>query len=80
MNFMLFYLFFASTFLSTLQNDVDTVIIENKIVNLHIFNYTLNPGDLACKQQNIFLLVYVHSAPANYKRRITIRETWTNMF
>jgi hypothetical protein len=80
LKFLVFYLFLATNFLLTLQNDVDTVVIEDKIVNLHNFNYTLNPGGLICERPNVFLLVYVHSAPQNYKRRIAIRETWTNIY
>jgi hypothetical protein len=57
----------------------DRVIVAEKIVNPHPFDYILNPGVSICSNKT-FLLVYVHSAPKYYKRRIAIRETWANMF
>ena len=73
-------------FLGSTQSDEKTVEeiekleIENKIVNFHNFNYTLNPHEYICNDEDIFLLVYVHSAPQNFKRRIAVRETWSNVF
>jgi hypothetical protein len=52
------------------------------IVNKHDFNYIHNPGFQVCgrdklsNKQNVFLIVYVHSAPDNFKRRMSMRETW----
>jgi beta-1,3-galactosyltransferase 1 len=44
-------------------------------VNPHDFHYIINPTKV-CADNDIFLLTYVHSAPAHYKRRMVIRETW----
>ena len=51
---------------------------HKSIVNPHNFSYILNPGFTVCGQNasNVFLLVYVHSGPTNYRRRTVIRETW----
>ncbi len=51
-----------------------------KIINPHEFKYIRNPGSQICsdnKGSNIFLLVYVHTAPSNFKNRLAIRETWS---
>ena len=52
--------------------------VQDKIVNNHNFEYILNPKFDVCGNgsDNVFLLIYVHSSPENYKRRIAIRETW----
>lgn len=54
--------------------------IKKTIVNPHDFTYILNPGDEICRKTKdgspIFLLIYVHSAPRNFKRRLSLRETW----
>ena len=52
--------------------------VQDKIVNHHNFEYILNPKFDVCGNgsDNVFLLIYVHSSPENYKRRIAIRETW----
>ena len=44
-------------------------------VNPHKFQYIINPTKI-CAHEDIFLLTYVHSAPAHHKRRMAIRETW----
>ena len=51
---------------------------RDHIVNPHDFSYILNPGYSVCNDSNsdLFVLVYVHSGPGNYQRRIVIRETW----
>jgi hypothetical protein len=54
---------------------VNSYVPQNHIVNPHKFNYILNPGSTMC-QDNVYVIVYVHSAPAYYQRRILIRETW----
>ena len=52
------------------------------IVNPHNFSYIINPEYSICDNNNnnnntsIYLLVYVHSGPVNYQRRVVIRETW----
>lgn len=48
------------------------------IKNPHNFHYLLNPEG-ACRSRDgghVSLLVYVHAAPANFKKRQTIRQTW----
>ena len=46
-------------------------------VNPHRFAYLINPSR-ACVGADVFLLVYVHSAPGHYRRRTVIRQTWGN--
>lgn len=48
------------------------------VVNPHPFRYLLNCESLCRKTQDLFLLVYVHTAPDHYKRRMVIRQTWGN--
>lgn len=51
---------------------------EKDVVNPHRFRYLLNPQN-ACRTSDgghAKLLVYVHAAPANLKKRQSIRETW----
>lgn len=52
--------------------------VQNVIMNRHDFNYTINPSHAICgdKSNYIFLLIYVHTTPKNFKRRLSIRETW----
>ena len=60
-------------------NAVDDLIIHEDIVNRHDFIYLLNPGESICginRGHNSSLLVYVHTSPGNFKRRLSIRETW----
>jgi hypothetical protein len=57
----------------------ESYFVRNTVVNEHNFKYLLNPGDQVCRpvgNQSVFLLVYVHSAPQNFKRRLSLRETW----
>jgi len=49
----------------------------NRPKNPHPFHYTMNPSSMC--SGDIFLLVYVHSAPAHFKQRMSIRETWGNV-
>ncbi|XP_046544859.1 beta-1,3-galactosyltransferase 5-like [Haliotis rubra] len=48
---------------------------QHKSANPHSFEYRINPVT-QCAGQEVFLVTYVHSAPANFKKRQTIRETW----
>ena len=57
--------------------------VQKEIVNFHNFSYLINPEHELCSnygnnENRLFLLIYVHSTPSNYKRRIIIRETWSN--
>jgi hypothetical protein len=55
----------------------DLYKVQNEIVNRHDFEYTLNPGHRICnKSDDIFVLIYVHTKPDNFKRRLSLRETW----
>ena len=86
--FVLTFLFMCDGFLAAIKynNSDKTVtanIAEDKIVNPHSFNYTINPSEHVCgknKGNQLFLLVYVHSAPKYFKRRLAIRETWANLY
>ena len=51
---------------------------RDHIVNPHNFDYIINPGYSICNNSNtpVYILIYVHSGPTNYQRRIVIRETW----
>ena len=49
------------------------------ISNSYSFTFNLYPGNV-CSDNNVYLLIYVHSAPENYKRRMIIRNTWGNPF
>ena len=65
----------TTTTLVTLLNPYSP---KDRIVNPHNFSYILNPGYTVCDNNNssVYMLVYVHSGPSNYQRRIVIRETW----
>ena len=59
--------------------DANEYKIRDEVVNPHNFTYTLNPEFQICgknKSQDVFVLIYVHTSPKNYKRRLSIRETW----
>lgn len=49
-----------------------------KAVNPHPFEYLINPRNACRSGQDSHpqLLVYVHSAPTNLKKRMSIRQTW----
>lgn len=76
-NFTIFVLIILNkiTYLKTV--DYDKVDVNKLIINQHDFEYLQNPGREFCSYyKNIFLLVYVHSSPNNFKRRMAIRDTW----
>jgi len=50
---------------------------QDHIVNPHNFSLIHNPGYSVCNE-SVYILVYVHSGPSNYQRRIAIRETWAS--
>lgn len=50
---------------------------HTNVPNPHPFAYLINTDNL-CYKQHVFLFVYVHSAPANFKKRLMIRNTWGN--
>ena len=47
------------------------------ILNPHPFKYIINAQNI-CHNKDIFLIVYIHTAPKHYKRRMVIRQTWGN--
>lgn len=70
----------TTTTTSSPTTTVDDFAVQNEIVNRHDFNYIYNPGYEICKpvdDNKIFVVVYVHTAPGNFKRRLSIRETWS---
>ena len=48
---------------------------EKTLLNIMPYKLTLSPKNI-CQTDRIFILVYVHSAPEHYQRRLAIRETW----
>ena len=51
--------------------------VQDHVVNPHPFEYIYNPEFSICKPSDtIDILTYVHTSPGNYKRRLTLRETW----
>ncbi|XP_076448322.1 beta-1,3-galactosyltransferase 1-like [Babylonia areolata] len=55
-----------------------TTARDSHVVNPHPFAYLINPRH-ACRAEHgrrVEMLVYVHSAPANFKKRMSIRQTW----
>jgi len=54
-----------------------TVAQTNKTrpVNPHDFKYVINPTTL-CYRKNLTYIIYIHSAPLNFKKRQAIRQTW----
>ena len=61
------------------ENDTYTIIEETLAwtSNPHPFNYIINEKNI-CHNKDIFLIVYIHTAPTHYKQRIVIRQTWGN--
>ena len=49
---------------------------QSRPKNPHPFHFVINPTSVC--SSDIFLLVYVHSAPDHFKQRMAIRETWGN--
>ncbi|ELU11599.1 hypothetical protein CAPTEDRAFT_181503 [Capitella teleta] len=50
---------------------------DPKVPNPHPFKYLINAPKI-CANQPVFLMIYVHTATGNYKRRMVIRQTWAN--
>lgn len=47
-------------------------------INPHNFKYLINNPKLCDHTEDVGLFVWVHSGPANLRRRIALRETWAN--
>ncbi|XP_069142678.1 beta-1,3-galactosyltransferase 1-like [Argopecten irradians] len=60
------------------KQTTDWVVVNttpvNQVVNPHSFGYVLNPVDI-CKG-NVYLIIYVHTAPPNFHKRQMLRQTW----
>ena len=63
------------TYLTSFQKSLK----KEEMINLYSFDYNLYPGNV-CSDDSVYLLIYVHSAPDNYKRRMIIRNTWGNPY
>lgn len=50
------------------------------VVNPHDFNYVLNNPELcrSAGDSDIYMLIWIHTAPQHFKKRLLIRETWGN--
>ena len=48
---------------------------EEPVVNPHNFKYLINPSML-CDRKGIRFLIYIHSAPINFRKRQLVRQTW----
>ena len=59
-----------------ISNDQISPLRSKKLININDFKYILHPGNLC--QPDLFLFVFVHSAPWNFANRHCIRETWGN--
>lgn len=57
------------------QNPVTSLVTEEPVVNPHDFNFIINPTKL-CLKKGLRFLVYVHSAPKNFRKRQLVRQTW----
>lgn len=51
------------------------LVTMGDVVNPHHFEYIVNPVNM-CRDKNLTYIVYVHSAPMNFKKRQMIRQTW----
>lgn len=49
---------------------------STNVVNPHSFANVINASALCEHMDDVFLVVYVHSAPGNQRRRMVIRQTW----
>lgn len=55
------------------------ILEDEEVVNPHPFEFTIVEKDICnVKRPDIFILSVVHTHPANYKKRMHIRETWGN--
>ncbi|XP_033745399.1 beta-1,3-galactosyltransferase 1-like [Pecten maximus] len=46
----------------------------DQVVNPHNFGYLLNPDEIC--EGNVYLIIYVHTAPPNFHKRQMLRQTW----
>ncbi len=57
--------------------DPEQPIERVNVTNPHPFKYVINNKHV-CTDQDLFLIIYIHTAPSHYKRRTVIRQTWGN--
>ena len=57
------------------QIPMTSAFSDEPVVNPHDFNYVINPKEL-CFKRNLRFLIYVHSAPKNFRKRQLVRQTW----
>ena len=84
--FILFFSLICSNYVNSEEannilpsaTEADIFAYQIEIVNRHDFNYIFNPEYNICGKdgEKLFLLIYVHTAPINFKRRQSIRDTW----
>ncbi|XP_060080973.1 beta-1,3-galactosyltransferase 1-like [Ylistrum balloti] len=55
-------------------NTTPSKTYNDDVVNPHTFQYLLNPRGLC--QDNVYLIIYVHTAPPNFHKRQMLRQTW----
>jgi len=70
---------------STLKRGSNVVQIEElqhhltkHVISPHDFQYLINPQSVCEDEPNLWMLMYVHSAPNNYQQRQLIRQTWAH--
>ena len=51
------------------------VVVLMQVAHPHPFTYIINSPNV-CRDQDIYIIAYVHTAPDHYKRRVVIRQTW----
>lgn len=60
--------------------DIEIRAPRQNISNYQNFDFILNPEQKICQHFSasfrLKLLIYVHTSPSNFKRRLSIRETW----
>lgn len=57
------------------QSLVTSMISSEPVVNPHDFNFIINPTKL-CDKTGLRFLIYVHTAPKNFRKRQLVRQTW----
>jgi hypothetical protein len=60
------------------DSKIDKYYFKDIIINSHNYTYILNPQKIICHNQNVKILIYVHSSPKNFKNRQFVREAWSN--
>jgi beta-1,3-galactosyltransferase 1 len=53
----------------------DVIPSDVNVAKPHPFKYVINSPNI-CGKDQVFIMVYIHTAPDHYKRRMVIRRTW----